>query len=92
MLGPLQVDDFVINCSNIINFDDEKQEIGKIASNKSIIHGQIDKMTQVPNGIIRQLTKNSNILEAQFVDGIPNGFARLILSDASYYIGQYKNH
>ena len=45
MLGPLQVDDFVNNCSTIFDFDDEKQEIGKFASNKSLIHGQIDKIS-----------------------------------------------
>lgn len=45
MLGPLQVDDFVNNCSTNIDFDDEKQEINKLASNKSLIHGQVDKIT-----------------------------------------------
>ena len=50
--------------------------------------GQLDAATGKPHGLGRRVSSKSNrIIEGQFYEGIPSGFARYIWDNGDYYLG-----
>ena len=54
--------------------------------------GQLNPITRKPHGLGRRISsKSGRILEGQFENGAPSGYARYIWDNGDYYIGMQKD-
>ena len=96
-IGKYEFFDFIRKCKNNDEFgvpEEHALEFGeyRYPHNLHYYVGQINPVTRKPQGLGRRITsKSGRILEGQFENGIPSGYARYIWDNGDYYIGMQKD-
>ena len=91
---PLTIEEIIKNSTQKIEFQNRAVEYKKLIDSEGeyISTGQFRKGTEDEQGIAREVFKDNDIYEGQFLNGEKNGYGREFYGDGSYYIGMWKNH
>lgn len=94
-VGPVSIEQIVTKTRASVLFDPTEfdLEVKDVEFDGYRIEGFFKAGTNIPHGIGMQMIFDGyhKLYEGMFVDGLWNGFGRLLYEDGHFYIGEFKN-